>query len=109
MRDPDVLAELSGDTENWKVKVANSVNEVMASYTVDEYEMEIAIRLPVDYPLHGIEVRDVKRLGAEENRWRGWLLAVQQVITSQVRASAIISSSSLSINEYFRTDVSWTA
>lgn len=56
----------------------------MASYTVDEQKMEIGVRLPMDYPLHGVEVREVQKLGVEEKRWRGWLLAVQQIVTSQV-------------------------
>lgn len=46
--------------------------------------MEIAIRLPPDYPLHSIEIREIQKVGVEEKRWRGWLLAVQQTITSQV-------------------------
>ncbi|EJD05481.1 uncharacterized protein FOMMEDRAFT_103536 [Fomitiporia mediterranea MF3/22] len=81
VKDPAGVAELSG--ENWNVKVAAGVGEVAASYTVDEQVMEIAICLPRDYPLHGIEVREVQKLGVEENRWRGWLLAVQQIVTSQ--------------------------
>ena len=82
VKDPDAVEELSG--ENWNVKVVQATNEAVASYTIDDQEMEIAVRLPPDYPLHSIEVREVRRLGVEEKRWRGWLLAVQQVITSQV-------------------------
>lgn len=81
VKDPD-NDELKG--ENWAIKVASGIGEVTASYTIDEQEMEIAVRLPPDYPLHSIEVREVRKLGVEENRWRGWLLAVQQIITSQV-------------------------
>ncbi|KAL5521576.1 hypothetical protein ACEPAF_2324 [Sanghuangporus sanghuang] len=81
IKDPEGVAELSG--ENWSIKVAAGIGEVSAAYTVDEQVMEIAVRLPPDYPLHGIEVRDVQKLGVDEKRWRGWLLAVQQIVSSQ--------------------------
>ncbi|KAL5514390.1 hypothetical protein ACEPAG_2478 [Sanghuangporus baumii] len=81
IKDPEGVAELSG--ENWSIKVAVGMGEVSAAYTVDEQVMEIAVRLPPDYPLHGIEVRDVQKLGVDEKRWRGWLLAVQQIVSSQ--------------------------
>jgi hypothetical protein len=45
--------------------------------------MEIAIRLPADYPLHGVEIKDIRRVGVTEAKWRAWLLAVQQVMTSR--------------------------
>ncbi len=86
VKDPEAEAELSG--ENWSIKVSNATHEVSAAFTVDEESMEIAIKLPADYPLHSVEVKDVKRLGVEEKRWRGWLLAVQQVVTSQVSRRA---------------------
>ena len=73
IKDPVVVDELSG--ENWNIKVASGTGEVTASYTVDEQDMEIAVRLPPDYPLHSIEVRDLHRLGVDEKKWRGWLLA----------------------------------
>ncbi|KAF9477335.1 hypothetical protein BDN70DRAFT_881303 [Pholiota conissans] len=62
------------------VKVANAVNEVAAAYSVDEHQLEIRLRIPPDWPLHKIEVRDVKRVGVDENRWRAWVLGVQQTI-----------------------------
>ena len=82
VKDPSSASELSG--ENWTIKVSINLGEVIASYTVDDQDMEIAIRLPPDYPLHSIEIREIQKVGVEEKRWRGWLLAVQQTITSQV-------------------------
>jgi stearoyl-CoA desaturase (delta-9 desaturase) len=58
--------------------------EVMASYTVDEHQLEIRIRIPGDWPLHRVEVKDVKRVGVDENRWRAWTLGVQQAIWAHV-------------------------
>ncbi|TDL24483.1 hypothetical protein BD410DRAFT_785971 [Rickenella mellea] len=81
VKDPEAAAELSG--ENWSVKVANATSEVTMAFQVDDEHMEIGIKLPADYPLHGVEVRDIRRIGVDEKRWRGWLLAVQQVVSSQ--------------------------
>jgi stearoyl-CoA desaturase (delta-9 desaturase) len=58
--------------------------EVMASYLVDEHQLEIRIRIPSDWPLHRVEVKDVKRVGVDENRWRAWVLGVQQTIWAHV-------------------------
>ncbi|KAF8056637.1 hypothetical protein FPV67DRAFT_646018 [Lyophyllum atratum] len=68
--------------ENFTIKVASSVNEVVASYAVDEHQLEIKLKIPSDWPLHKIEVKDMKRVGVDENRWRAWMLAVQQIIWS---------------------------
>ena len=71
--------------ENMTVKIATGANEIKAVYVVDEQAMEIAIRLPPEYPLHGVEIRDVRKVGIPEAKWRAWILAMQQVITMQVR------------------------
>lgn len=71
--------------ENLTIKVANAVNEVVASYLVDEHQLEIKLKIPSDWPLHKIEIKDLKRVGVDENRWRAWILAVQQIIWSHVR------------------------
>jgi hypothetical protein len=49
--------------------------------------MEIGIRLPAEFPLRGVEIRDLRRVGVPENKWRGWLMSVQQTITSRVGLS----------------------
>ena len=82
LKDPGAAAELTD--ENMKVKVASVVNEVTASYTVDEYQLELKISLPSDWPLHGIEIQD-KRIGVSEERWRAWIFGVRQILTSRVR------------------------
>ncbi|KAJ6469367.1 hypothetical protein C8R45DRAFT_837446 [Mycena sanguinolenta] len=81
VKSPESTAELVDD--NLAVKVATAVNEVVASYLVDEHQLEIKLKIPVDWPLHKIEVKDVKRVGVEETRWRAWILAVQQTLWSQ--------------------------
>lgn len=70
---------------NLTIKVASSVGEVVASYLVDDHQLEIKLKIPSDWPLHKIEIKDLKRVGVDENRWRAWILAVQQIIWSHVR------------------------
>ena len=83
--------------ENMSVKVASAVNEVAAAYSVDEHQLEIRLRIPGDWPLHKIEVRDVKRVGVDENRWRAWVLGVQQTIWAHVRLFSSRSTTSLTL------------
>ena len=75
--------ELADD--NMTIKVAATVNEVLASYLVDGHQLEIKLKFPPDWPLHKVEVRDLKRVGVDNDRWRAWILAVQQMIWSSVR------------------------
>ncbi|KAJ7056206.1 hypothetical protein C8F01DRAFT_377750 [Mycena amicta] len=74
-------AQLSDD--QLTVKVVSAVNEVSASYLVDEHRLEIRLKIPLDWPLRKIEVKDVQRIGVEEMRWRAWILAVQQTFWAQ--------------------------
>ncbi|KAJ7199225.1 hypothetical protein GGX14DRAFT_468328 [Mycena pura] len=69
--------------ESLTVKVAVAVNEVAATYLVDDHRLEIRLKIPADWPLRKIEVKDVQHVGVEEMRWRAWLLAVQQTLWAQ--------------------------
>ncbi|KAK7439775.1 hypothetical protein VKT23_017349 [Stygiomarasmius scandens] len=81
VKDPESTLELAD--ENLSIKVASLTNEVAASYLVDEHQLEIRLKIPTDWPLHRVEIKDVKRVGVDENRWRAWILAVQQTIWAQ--------------------------
>lgn len=74
------------DNDDFTVKVASNGSEVKVVFIVDEEAMELGIRVPNEFPLAGVEVRDVRKVGVTDKQWRAWLLAMQQVITSQVRA-----------------------
>jgi hypothetical protein len=78
--------------DSMTVKVAAAVNEVMASYLVDDHQLEIKLKIPQDWPLHKIEVKDVKRVGVDKDRWRAWILAVQQTIWSHVSLQLLVFS-----------------
>ncbi|PIL27721.1 hypothetical protein GSI_10874 [Ganoderma sinense ZZ0214-1] len=81
VKDPDAVQELGGENENVTIKVASAVNEVTAAYAVDELKLELTIKLPVDWPLHTIDIRDSRLVGVTEDRWRAWVLGVRQILT----------------------------
>ncbi|KAJ3932590.1 MAG: hypothetical protein NXY57DRAFT_1072227 [Lentinula lateritia] len=86
VKGPEAQSELvsESDENQLTVKVASgAVNEVTASYLVDEQQLEIRLRIPGDWPLHRIEIRDTKKVGVDDNRWRAWILGVQQTIWAQ--------------------------
>lgn len=86
LRDPDDPAgKALRDNDDFTVKVAGGANEVKAVFVVDEESMEIGIKLPAEFPLQQVEVKDVRKVGVTDAQWRSWLLGVQQVITNQVR------------------------
>ena len=101
LRDPtDPSSKALRDNEDFTVKVATGANEVKAVFVVDEQSMEIVIRIPSDFPLAGIEVRDTKKIGVSDAQWRAWLLAVQQVVTTQVRLSSLSFPLSICCSSY---------
>lgn len=92
LRQPAAMATLTEEGLNVRiaqgggatVAAGGGSSEAIASYVVDEQPMEIGIRLPAEFPLRGVDVRDLRRVGVPENKWRGWLMSVQQTITSRV-------------------------
>ncbi|KDE03065.1 hypothetical protein MVLG_06425 [Microbotryum lychnidis-dioicae p1A1 Lamole] len=84
LRDPnDPASRTLRDNDDFTVKIAANANEVKAVFVVDEESMEIGVRMPADFPLQQVEVKDVRRVGVTDSQWRAWLLGVQQVITNQ--------------------------
>ncbi|MCO5599804.1 hypothetical protein L7F22_053911 [Adiantum nelumboides] len=68
LRQADVLERLQD--ESMQIKVLGNSSEVIATYTVDEYPLEIAISMPNDYPLRAVEVRDIRKIGISEEMWK---------------------------------------
>lgn len=88
VRDPASTVDLSD--ENLKIKVSAVMNEVTASYQVDEYQLELKVKLPSDWPLHTIEIKDTNLVGVPEKRWRSWVLGVQQILTFRVSKISLL-------------------
>jgi hypothetical protein len=78
-----VMRSNFGD-EKLDVKVILSHREVNTTYTIDENQIKMTLRIPPDWPLHFIEVRGVKKVGVKEDRWQSWISGVRQVVLTQV-------------------------
>ncbi|RUP46970.1 hypothetical protein BC936DRAFT_146314 [Jimgerdemannia flammicorona] len=78
---PEVKTQLEDETMT--VKTSRVTNEVTASYKIDEQTMEMAIRLPANFPLRQVDVEGLQRVGVPEGKWRGWLLATSAIIAVQ--------------------------
>jgi hypothetical protein len=74
------------DDEQMTIKVSTVLNEITASYSVDDNQFGMTLKVPLDWPLHSIEAKDAVKKGAaiKEDRWRSWILGVQQIMWSQV-------------------------
>ncbi|KAI8147972.1 hypothetical protein BJV82DRAFT_594115 [Fennellomyces sp. T-0311] len=81
--DIKTLLEDNDDNE-FTVKALRAASEVTATYRVDEQNMQIAIKLPSNYPLRQIDVEGVQKVGVSDKQWRGWMFSVAAVIGSQV-------------------------
>lgn len=94
-------------TENLVIKVSPSAGEVTASYTVDDQVLELSLRLPNDWPLHRLDIRDTKMVGVSEDRWRAWVLGVQQIVWQQVSGMAMIYAGPFNESYAERSDCRW--
>ena len=82
-----VITTRLGD-EKMDVKIIPIHREVNTTYTIDESEIKLNLKIPSDWPLHVIEVRGGKRAGVKEDRWRSWISGVRQVVLTQVGLTA---------------------
>ncbi|OZJ04481.1 hypothetical protein BZG36_02675 [Bifiguratus adelaidae] len=81
LRRPETKAAIEDDDTS--VRVLKGSNEVVATYQVDDQQVEISLKIPKNYPLRHVEVEGLSRVGVSEARWRGWLLATSSVMVSQ--------------------------
>lgn len=81
LRNKETIERISD--ENMTIKVLAGSNEVIATYTVDEYPLEISIGMPNDYPLRNVEIKDLKKIGVSEGTWRAWILSIRQLIAGR--------------------------
>ncbi|KAG9300709.1 hypothetical protein G9A89_023507 [Geosiphon pyriformis] len=78
----DVKSQLQD--ENMSIRIARNSNEVIAIYRLDEYVMELNLRMPNNFPLRPIEVHTVERVIMTEIKDLKWAqLPVQAAVNSQ--------------------------
>ncbi|KAI3676180.1 hypothetical protein L1987_85781 [Smallanthus sonchifolius] len=69
--------------ENFSVSVSKSANEVVATYTKDESNMALVVRLPSSYSLRPVDVECTRSLGISEVKQRKWLLSMILFVRNQ--------------------------
>ena len=69
--------------ENLSVRISNAGRDIYTTYEIDEQKMEMAIRLPPNYPLRRVTIEGLQRVGVKDAQWRAWLLASQSMLTAQ--------------------------
>ncbi|KAG2223860.1 hypothetical protein INT45_012733, partial [Circinella minor] len=79
----DIKSLLQDNDNDFTVKALRAASEVSATYRVDEQNMQIAIKLPSNFPLRQIDVEGVQKVGVSDKQWRGWMFSVAAVIGSQ--------------------------
>ncbi|KAF9921104.1 hypothetical protein BGZ65_010638, partial [Modicella reniformis] len=77
------LSGISDDLNQLQIKASKATSEVTASFKIEDSTVEIAIRLPANFPLRQVEVEGLQRVGVDDGRWRAWLFAVAGVIAAQ--------------------------
>ena len=74
--------------ENLSIRANKAYGEVSATYTKDEAELELVIKLPPSYPLRPVSITCAKRVGVSEQRLRKWLLSIAAFLRNQNGAVA---------------------
>jgi len=72
-------------SENLTVRVRFSSREIVATYTLEEFSIELLILLPTNYPVGVTSVECSKKLGVATSEWRKWMLQLNTFLTYQVR------------------------
>ncbi|RIA93731.1 hypothetical protein C1645_803902 [Glomus cerebriforme] len=82
LQSKDVRSQLEDD--KFSIRIARSTNEVIASFIVDEYIMELSVKMPINFPLRQAEFGTLERMGTTEVTDLKWAkLPVQTVVNSQ--------------------------
>ncbi|KAK2652877.1 hypothetical protein Ddye_012733 [Dipteronia dyeriana] len=74
--------------ENFLLSVSKSANEVVSTYSKDDSNMDLVIRLPPSYPLRPVDVECVRSLGISELKQRKWIMSMMLFVRNQNGALA---------------------
>ncbi|CCK72137.1 ubiquitin-protein ligase RKR1 KNAG_0J00540 [Huiozyma naganishii CBS 8797] len=76
------MGQLTSKDDDLTIKINPVVQEVKASYLIDEQKLQISFKIPKNYPLTNIQVVGVSRVGISEQKWKQWIMSTQHVITA---------------------------
>ena len=64
---------------------------MIAAYSTDELNMELAITLAVNHPLGCVTVTTEKRVGVTSAQWNTWMLQITTFLMHQVRQPQVVA------------------
>lgn len=67
-----------------EVHVYTGASEVAVVYRVDEFSIELFVRLPDSYPLQPPAIREGRKVKVDQAQWRKWMLQLTIFVTNQV-------------------------
>lgn len=70
--------------DNLSIKVRSAAREVVSTYTLEEFSIELVITLPLNYPIGLTDVGCTKKLGVATSEYRKWMLQLTTFLTYQV-------------------------
>jgi len=79
--------DVGEDEKELLVKCSLKTREIYASYEIDDMTMQVAIRLPANYPLQPVLVSSINRVGVSEKKWSSFMITTQAVISFSVSSS----------------------
>ncbi|PIA18288.1 hypothetical protein COEREDRAFT_79789 [Coemansia reversa NRRL 1564] len=68
--------------------VRAGATQATVKYTVDDATLELALRLPLTYPLAPAALDAVRRVAVSEKRWRAWAVATHALLARNADAGA---------------------
>ncbi|XP_041462561.1 E3 ubiquitin-protein ligase listerin-like [Lytechinus variegatus] len=77
------VQENPSTAENMTVKARLSTREVIATYSMQELNIEMMITLPANHPLGPIEVDNRRKVAVGTSQWRQWTLMLTTFLTHQ--------------------------
>lgn len=77
------VAQIGLGTSELSFALFKSTKEILATYKKGEIEMQLKIRIPVNYPLQLVEVEVSKQLKISEKQLRKWILSIRKILQFQ--------------------------
>ncbi|CAD5117342.1 DgyrCDS6126 [Dimorphilus gyrociliatus] len=69
--------------DEFTILLRETSGEVVASYIHNEVTLEVEVTFPADTPLTPVVVKASRKIGADENKWRKWILQMTTFLSLQ--------------------------
>lgn len=69
--------------KNLNIILRPRAKEIVASYNVDEFQIDITLKMDEEYPLSQVKIEHGKLAGISETQWRHWLMRLTTFINQR--------------------------